>query len=67
MSVSKAAKQGKSGINETKVRQQKVAAAPKSKSKKEGTRAGVLVDWRAAGKGTTKSDAGRRNRLRDGS
>jgi hypothetical protein len=65
MSVSKDGTLRNLGNDIAKVREPKVDASPKSRSKKEGTRVGVLIDWRGSGKG--HGDAGRQNRRRDGS
>ncbi|HVQ38905.1 MAG TPA: hypothetical protein VMS31_15310 [Pyrinomonadaceae bacterium] len=65
MSVSKDAMQRNSGNDQAEVRERKVNASPRAKSKAAGTRVGVLVDWRGAGNG--KAKAGRTNQLRDGS
>ena len=66
MSVSKDTNQQESVNTATKVRERKAASSRKSNAKKEGTRVGVLEDFRGAGKGKGGVDSGRRNRLRDG-
>jgi hypothetical protein len=67
MLASRIAEQVKSGNVRTKARAAEAAASlKKAQRKKEGTRAGVLVDWRASGKGKGASDTGGRDRLRDG-
>jgi hypothetical protein len=65
MSLSKLRKQ-ESESRTTKVRGQLAVASRNTPTKLPGTRAGTLQDWRASGKGTGESSAGRRNRLRDG-
>lgn len=66
MPVSKGTKQGRLKKKDRKVREPKGSVSHKSGAKKEGTRVSTMSDVRGVGKEKGGSEAGRRNRLRDG-
>lgn len=65
MPASRGSKQGKTGKGGGKAAGKKETKTTKSRTKKEGTRWGTVIDTRGAGK--KKGGAASRDRLRDGS